>query len=122
MKGILSTLALLSMLLLACRQGSSSFNKQPKKSGIKKDIIRTGNTIATRFSVPDGFVRIAADSSSFALYLRNLPLKPRGSLVSYYNGATKPNDDIYDAVVDLPIGQRDLHQCADALIRLRADY
>ena len=42
--------------------------------------------------------------------------------VTYYNGEKKPGDDVYIAVVNLPIGEKDLHQCADAVMRLRMDY
>lgn len=60
--------------------------------------------------------------TSFDFFLRNLPLKPVGSNVLYFDGTIKPNRNVYDAVVDLPIGKQDLHQCADAVMRLRADY
>jgi Domain of unknown function (4846) len=79
-------------------------------------------TIETRFSVPNGFVRTKETQNSFGNFLRNLPLKPEGALVKYYNGSSKNKIDVYDAVVDLPIGNKDLHQCADAVMRLRADY
>lgn len=81
-----------------------------------------GNSIQTRFKTPDGFRRISYKKNSFEDYLRNLPVKPDGTRVRYYNGETKENDSVYDAVVDLPIGKKDLHQCADAVIRLRAEY
>jgi len=81
-----------------------------------------GNTLETRFSTPTGFKRIAAEENSYASYLRNLPLKPDGSKVQLYDGSLKSNFDVYHAVVDLPIGKRDLHQCADAVMRLRAEY
>ena len=81
-----------------------------------------GHTIQSRFSPPAGFRRMPVDSMSFANYLRHLPLKPVGSTVKLFNGRTKTNNDIYEAVVDLPIGKRDLHQCADAVMRLRAEY
>jgi hypothetical protein len=81
-----------------------------------------GMTIETRFPTPPGFARGEAADDSFAAYLRRLPLKPHGTAVKLFDGRSKPNPGIYAAVVDLPIGRRDLHQCADAIIRLRADY
>ena len=59
---------------------------------------------------------------SYANYLQSLPLKPKGSKIKYYNGRTKSHFSDYTAVLDLPIGDKDLHQCADAVMRLRADY
>ena len=85
-------------------------------------IIPTGKTIETRFNTPEGFTRINSESSSFVLYLRNLPLKADGSEVKTFSGEIKPNYQTYLAVVDLPIGKKDLHQCADAIMRLRAEY
>lgn len=81
-----------------------------------------GMTVHTRIMPPAGSQRIITEPDSFADYLRELPLKPHNSLVHYYNGNTKPNQDIYDAIVNLNIGKKDLHQCADAVIRLRAEY
>lgn len=75
-----------------------------------------------RFEPPPGFSRQAVDSTSFSHFLRHLPLKPKGSKVHYYNGAEKADRGVYEAVVDLPIGRKDLHQCADAVMRLRAEY
>ncbi|SFD89959.1 DUF4846 domain-containing protein [Flavobacterium phragmitis] len=81
-----------------------------------------GNTIQQRFQLPQGFVREEESKTSFDFFLRNLPLKSVNSNVLYFDGTKKPNRNIYEAVVDLPIGKRDLHQCADAVMRLRADY
>lgn len=82
----------------------------------------SGMTLQTRFNPPPGFERKVVDSSSFAHYLRNLPLKKAGSNVKYYDGDFKSNYGVYEAVVDLEIGKRNLHQCADAVMRLKAEY
>ena len=79
-------------------------------------------TVQGRFPTPPGYERVPVDSTSFAHYLRNLPLKPTGSKVLHYDGTSKSNYDVYAAVVDLPIGNEDLHQCADAVMRLRAEH
>ena len=81
-----------------------------------------GKTILERFDLPEGFKRVELDSSSFESYLRNLPLKEAEEKVKYFDGRTKSKKNVYEAVVDLPIGKRDLHQCADAVMRLRAEY
>ncbi|WP_273567871.1 DUF4846 domain-containing protein [Maribacter halichondriae] len=126
MKRALFALVLLFIVLNACGQGSSSKKdntvSKPENQHVTSQFDTDGKTIDTRFVIPQGFRRITADSASFAYYLRNLPLKPSGAPVTYFDGRTKPNRNIYDAVVDLPIGKRDLHQCADAVIRLRAEY
>lgn len=83
--------------------------------------IPDGQSIASRFDVPEGYVRVESEEGSFAEYLRNLPLKPHGTKVSYYDGREKLRD-VYLAVADFSLGNRDLQQCADAVIRLRAEY
>lgn len=82
----------------------------------------SGQTISTRFSPPPGFVRPAQDSLSFAHYLRNIPLRPAGAEVHFYDGQKKPFQAGVAAVVKLDVGNRDLQQCADAVMRLRAEY
>jgi hypothetical protein len=81
-----------------------------------------GTTIQSRFNPPDSFYREEADSTTFAFYLRNLNLKPHGSLVKYFDGSVKTNRNVYAAVIDMPISNKDLQQCADAVMRLRAEY
>jgi hypothetical protein len=80
------------------------------------------NTIETRYKTPAGYERTKESKTSFGWFLRNLPLKKEGSKVAYFNGSFKNKSNVYSAVVDLPIGNKDLHQCADAVMRLRAEY
>lgn len=82
----------------------------------------TSSFIISRFPTPKGFTRVKVAPNSFGAYLRMLPLKKKGAPVLYYNGGEKFNRNTYDAVVDLPIGNRDLHQCADAVMRLYGEY
>ena len=79
-----------------------------------------GKTIKERFRTPEGYQK--AETDGFGNYLRSLKLKPHGSSVRYFNGETKPNRNVYAAVVDMEIGNKDLQQCADAVMRLRGEY
>ena len=92
-----------------------------KKSSIGL-IDTAGLTLQKRIIAPDGYMRVEANTDSYTAYLRNLPLKRHGSKVLTHNGSIKENYDVYDAVVAMPIGKRDLHQCADAVMRLRAEW
>ena len=81
-----------------------------------------GNSLSTRFNTPKNYKRLTIKDGSFSAYLRSLPLEKDGASVRHYDGSIKSNNNIYAAVVDMPIGSKDLHQCADAIMRLRAEY
>jgi hypothetical protein len=80
----------------------------------------SGKNIRERILTPEGYERIP-EEEHFTRYLRDLPLKPHGSDVHLYNGQVKTNR-VHVAVIDMDIGNRDLQQCADAVIRLRSEY
>ena len=82
----------------------------------------TGMTISTRFDVPKNYNRVPVASYSFAEYLRSIPLHSADRKVMLYNGDIKPNQHAHAAVLDIDVGNRDLQQCADAIMRLRAEY
>ncbi len=81
-----------------------------------------GMTVKSRILLPQGFKRLSYETGEFGNFLEKLPLYPIDREVHYYNGKIKPRNNIYNSVVKLDIGKRDLHQCADAVMRLRADY
>ena len=97
-------------------QGSS---KGPAEGASQEN--NAGNTVATRFSVPNGYTRKSYAAGTFGNYLQQLPLKPAGTLTKRYNGETKPNK-VAAAVIEISVGTSDLQQCADAIMRLRAEW
>lgn len=81
-----------------------------------------GKTIATRFAPPAGYQRVAVGAGSYREWLRGLPLQSAGAPIHLYNGRLNGRQDAHAAVVDLDVGTRDLQQCADTIMRLRAEY
>jgi len=81
-----------------------------------------GESLSLRVPPPKGYVRARAGKGSFGEWLRRLPLKPGRPEVMLYDGRSKPNQTVHHAVIDMDVGRRDLQQCADAVIRLRAEY
>jgi hypothetical protein len=79
-------------------------------------------TIAARFETPPGYLRDSLPPGSFGHWLRHLPLKPGKPPVMLHDGSRKGNQDAHVAVLDIDTGMRNLQQCADAVIRLRAEY
>lgn len=82
----------------------------------------TQETLESRIPPPEGFARIPARPGSFAEWLRGLPMKPAGAPVMTYTGRPKWRQDVHVAVIDIDVGTRDLQQCADAIMRLRAEW
>jgi hypothetical protein len=59
---------------------------------------------------------------TFAHWLQHLPLKQDGSTLMLYNGDSKDNQNYHYAIVKIDRSEQNLMQCADAIIRLRAEY
>lgn len=78
--------------------------------------------IVDRFVPPPNTVRANVTAGSFAHTLRNLHLRPAGTPVLLYNGKPKASQHVHAAVVDISTGTKDLQQCADAIMRLRAEH
>lgn len=70
---------------------------------------------------PEDFTRVTVSEGSFAWYLRQMGLL-NGETVYLYNGREKRNQSAHFRIVDLSVGNRDLQQCADALLRIRTEY
>jgi hypothetical protein len=68
---------------------------------------------------PKGFLR--KEKTGFGLFLRNITLK-KDKAVYLFDGRLKGNQTAQFAVLDVSVGNRDLQQCADAVMRLRAEY
>jgi len=81
-----------------------------------------GKTIAERFPPPVGFKRTVFPEGSFQAWLQALPLKDGCPRIMLYSGSELLYMDWHCAVVDMDIGDQDLQQCADTIIRLRAEY
>jgi hypothetical protein len=80
-----------------------------------------GKTVMQRFNTPEKYSRVPLSDSTFGNYLRNYPVQKHGSEVYYFDGKKKPKD-VHEAVLDIDVGKKDLQQCADAIIRLYAEY
>ena len=78
--------------------------------------------LKSRIRPPEGYKRLSMEKGSFADWLQNIPLKPGKPDVLLYNGELKGNQSAHFRVIDLDVGNRDLQQCADAVMRLRAEY
>jgi hypothetical protein len=110
------------LIILAFLLPSFSCSKETVKKSVAVNPDSAKNTVKTRFGLPEGYKRIVPEKNSFGEYLQNLKLKPEGTLVKNFDGSIKEPRDVYVAVVDIDVGDKDLQQCADAIIRLRAEY
>ena len=80
-------------------------------------------SIEKRIPAPEGFTRVQVPEGSFAAWLRGLPLMPEGAPVRVYpvsKGKLKIRSWVHYAVVNMDVLR--FQQCADAIMRLRAEY
>lgn len=125
MKKILYLLLLVSIFFMCNNNNTTQSNtdttiskKTEQQIKPKKDTINKINKIPC----PDGYKRINVETGSYADYLRNLELKTTDNIVYLFNGEKKGNQSAQYAVLTIDVGNRDLQQCADAVMRMRGEY
>jgi Domain of unknown function (4846) len=120
---IITALGLTIFTSINCANSNTTQSaQQPTNINTEIVIFKNKNTLSERYLPPNNYERMGSNKNTFGYYLRHLPLKPIGSMVHYYNGAVKTKGNVYDGVVDLNIGNKDLHQCADAAMYLWGNY
>ncbi len=97
--------------------------------GIVKNVVSTpdyinkeGDSIATRVLAIKGYKRKVYPKGSFQEYLRNYKLKKYGAPIINYDSTKYFAQHWHDAILEVPVPANGLQQCADALIRIRAEY
>ena len=127
----LITLMATLMLWTSCEYSAKGTNSKNSPLNVTNELYSktthvsispTDTTLQQRVSPPPRYVRDATGQGTFLHYSRQLALKAHGAKVLLYNSQEKANQQVHVAVLDQYIGERDLHQCADAAIRIKADY
>ena len=126
---IISKITNMMYKLFCCSFFLLSFacNNNPKKEStnnvqkVNKETIIENATFIKNIPLPDGYTRIENGEDSFASYLQNVVLK-EDKTVYKFDGTPKYNQDAQYAVLDISVDKKDLQQCADAVMRLRAEY
>lgn len=85
---------------------------------------KADGSLETRFPTPPGYSRVKVEAGSFAEWLRGLPMAPAGTPALSFDGKeTLAGDDDYLAgVVAIDVGDADLQQSSDVIIRLQAEF
>ncbi|MBI1305274.1 MAG: hypothetical protein GC181_01520 [Bacteroidetes bacterium] len=110
---------LFTMIMVSC---SSSHSKPQTEVSRENTILDEEQPkYISEIPLPEGFSVLVPKDSSYSKWLNNLSIEC-DSPVRLYNGSLKYNQNIHYAVLKFDVGKRDLQQCADAAMRIRAEY
>lgn len=115
-------ISFLLILFIASCNGQTTTKKQFSDNQRVSIINPIGQSLEKRINEPDGYTRTPINQNSFAEFLRSFPLKPATDPLKLYNGSIKPNQNLHAAILNIDVGDSDLQQCADAIMRLKCEY
>jgi hypothetical protein len=106
------------MTLQLSHQSNQIFERSPTGLLLPKE---NPYPFISAIPLPEGYTRITLEKNSFGQWLRNISLK-KDKTVYLYDGSVKKDQSAQFAVLNISTGNKDLQQCADAVMRLRAEY
>lgn len=128
MKKVISGIVILSVIS-GCKSDKNSAKISPDNRNTEHSVSEKSvqvnkdkNTVKERFFPPTDYEWIEEKPDSFGYFLENFKLKPYGTPILTYDGTPIATQHLHQAVFDIDTGKKDLQQCADAVIRLRAEY
>ena len=114
---LLKFIQLVTALCVCCNQNSADKIENRPRYSLKENPYKKIKNIP----LPKGYKRVIGDTASFGRWLENIDLK-KDRTVYQFDGSIKYNQAAQFAVLNISTGKKDLQQCADAVMRLRAEY
>ncbi|KUY15845.1 hypothetical protein BAZ12_07800 [Elizabethkingia miricola] len=112
-------------ILSSCQKNENLSAKVPAKnnSEIQKHYVdEKSNILKGRLLVPKGFAREITNENTWEHFIQNQALEKFGSPILKHDGTKILDQKHHVGTLTYDVGEKDLQQCADALIRLRAEY
>lgn len=118
MQGFLLLLPAMLCTFAACTPSGETYGTPPQDTA---QAAKPAPQQVGQIALPEGYRRLPAASGTYSAFLRSIPLR-EDNTVYLYNGMPKRNQQAQYAVLNIDVGDKDLQQCADAVMRLRAEY
>lgn len=99
---------------------NAQVNTSDIPSNLNNDIYFVPRKV-NEIKLPLDYERVETELGSFQAYLQYFPLK-EDTTVYLHNGEKKEDQSFAYKILDIDVGKKNLQQCADAVIRLRAEY
>ena len=83
---------------------------------------KEGSSVIDRILLPEGYIRKVYPEESFSQYIQQYPLENFKAKIINYDGQEYSYQSGHVGILSLSVPENGLQQCADALIRIRAEY
>ena len=80
------------------------------------------NTVFKRILLPKNYTWVEEKPNTFGAFLLNFPLEKYGTQILKFNNTPILTQGLHEAVYKIDVGEKDLQQCADSVIRLYAEF